>query len=301
MTTSLSPSVGSGAGERGAVDTRQCAQRQLRHRHQRAGVAGGHRGPRAPLLHQVDRDAHRRLLRAANRLARLFAGVDDFCGVDDLAMLAERLGWLFSPCGDSRSRRRRAGIASPRSDGARAPRQQASPPTPRRRPSHRRRSWSCRSWFSGFRGWRGSALDRDDLATVVIGRTSRKDYAGASVRRSSGTPERPRSSASRGHGACRAWRAKSFSWGRPFRHLVLSTIGLDKPGRTPRQPMAKPIDRAEHEAAGRIAKARPIAKFRSRCKLRRGMADGDAAPGCRQRQLQAADHKPITTRGVPCQ
>ena len=47
-TRSLSPSVGSKRGERRAIDARHGAQRELGHRHQRAGIAGRDRGAGAP-------------------------------------------------------------------------------------------------------------------------------------------------------------------------------------------------------------------------------------------------------------
>ena len=65
----------------GAADSRaNGAQRELGHRHQRAGVAGADRGVGLAVLHRVDREAHRGRLGAADRLARLFVAGDHIRG-----------------------------------------------------------------------------------------------------------------------------------------------------------------------------------------------------------------------------
>ncbi len=83
MTQSVSPSVGSKAASAGPVDAGHGAQRELGHGHHRAGVAGGQGGVGHAFLHRVDRHAHRGGPGAADRLARLFLGGDEFGGVDD--------------------------------------------------------------------------------------------------------------------------------------------------------------------------------------------------------------------------
>ena len=81
-------------GERGAVDPGDHAQRQFGHRHQRAGIARRNAGAGLAALHQIDRDAHRCRLGAANRLARLFLPRDDSGGVDDFGMRGQ-IGVVF--------------------------------------------------------------------------------------------------------------------------------------------------------------------------------------------------------------
>ena len=70
-------------GERRAVDPGHGPEGQLGHRHHRAGVARGQSAVGLALLHRIDRHAHRGRARAADRLARLLAGVDRFGRMDD--------------------------------------------------------------------------------------------------------------------------------------------------------------------------------------------------------------------------
>ena len=81
-------------GERRPVDARHGAQRQLGHRHQRAGIAAGDRGLGLAVLHRGDRAAHRGGLGAADRLARLVVAGDDVVAMDDLGDRARARGWL---------------------------------------------------------------------------------------------------------------------------------------------------------------------------------------------------------------
>ncbi len=70
--------------ERRTVDAGQHAQAEPRHRHQRAGIAGGDRNVGLALLDGVDRQPHRRgLAAAAQRLARLVVHADGDVGMDD--------------------------------------------------------------------------------------------------------------------------------------------------------------------------------------------------------------------------
>ena len=70
--------------DRRAIDAGQRAEVEPRHRHQRTGIAGGHRNVGLAFLHRIDRKPHRRsLAAAAQRLARLFVHADGDVGVDD--------------------------------------------------------------------------------------------------------------------------------------------------------------------------------------------------------------------------
>ena len=70
--------------DRRAVDAGQRAQVEPRHRHQRAGIAGGDRDVGLALLDRVDRKPHRGgLAAAAQRLARLVVHADGDVGMDD--------------------------------------------------------------------------------------------------------------------------------------------------------------------------------------------------------------------------
>ena len=76
--------VGQIAAMRRPVDAGQHAQAESRHRHQRAGVAGGDRDVGLALLDRVDRQPHRRgLAAAAQRLARLVVHADGDVGMND--------------------------------------------------------------------------------------------------------------------------------------------------------------------------------------------------------------------------
>ena len=70
-------------GERGAIDPRHGAQRDLAHRHQRAGVAGTHRSASRACLHRVDGKAHAGGLGAADRAARQFIAADHILAMED--------------------------------------------------------------------------------------------------------------------------------------------------------------------------------------------------------------------------
>ena len=83
-TTESPRMVGQIAAMRRAVDPGQHAQAEPRHRHQRAGIAGGDRDVGLALLDGVDRQPHRRgLAAAAQRLARLVVHADGDVGMDD--------------------------------------------------------------------------------------------------------------------------------------------------------------------------------------------------------------------------
>ena len=70
--------------DRRTVDAGQRAQAEPRHRHQRAGIAGGDRDVGLALLDRVDGEPHRRgLAAAAQRLARLVVHADGDVGMDD--------------------------------------------------------------------------------------------------------------------------------------------------------------------------------------------------------------------------
>ena len=66
-------------------------QAELRHDHQRAGIAGGHRGVGAAVSHRFERKPHARMIAAlAQRLARLRVHGDGDVGVDKLGLGGER-------------------------------------------------------------------------------------------------------------------------------------------------------------------------------------------------------------------
>src|SRR6266536_1385130 len=73
------------------VDAGHGVQMEARHRHQRAGIAGGNRHVGFALLHRVDRKPHRRVLAAAaQRLARLVVHADGHVGMDHARGLFQR-------------------------------------------------------------------------------------------------------------------------------------------------------------------------------------------------------------------
>ena len=83
-TTESPRAVGHIAGNRRPVDPGQHAQAEPRHRHQRAGIAGGNRDIGLAFLDGLDRKPHRRVLAAAaQRLARLVVHADGDVGMDD--------------------------------------------------------------------------------------------------------------------------------------------------------------------------------------------------------------------------
>ena len=82
---------GPDGGNGGAVDAGDRLQAELRHGHQRAGIAGGHRGVGAAVAHRFERKPHARFPAAlAQRLTRLLVHGDGDVGVDDLRLGGER-------------------------------------------------------------------------------------------------------------------------------------------------------------------------------------------------------------------
>jgi hypothetical protein len=64
------------------LDARQHLQHEVRHRHERAGVAGTHAGMRLVRLDQIERAAHRGVLLAPQCLARVIGHLDHLGGED---------------------------------------------------------------------------------------------------------------------------------------------------------------------------------------------------------------------------
>ena len=202
--------AGQQRSEGGAVDPRHGAQRELGDGHQRAGVAGRQGGVGMVVLHRVDRHAHRRAARPADRLARLFARGDCLGRVVDGDRAGDRLvarqlgidqrlvtvkveqerGILATRGGDPGDDCRRADVASHGVD--RDP----------RAGSHCHGHREIRPRSRGFRG-------------RYSGRRRRTDCAGASVRRSSSIPGSSAPPARDGCDACCASRATFFFWERP--------------------------------------------------------------------------------------
>jgi len=78
-------------GDGGAIDQRHRAQADFRHRHQRAGIAGGNRKIRLALLDRLDRLPHRGDAPAgAQRLAWFVAHFDGDVGMKNLGLAGER-------------------------------------------------------------------------------------------------------------------------------------------------------------------------------------------------------------------
>ncbi len=81
--------------QRGPIDARHGAQRDFRHRHQRAGIAGGNSGSCLPRLHSGNGHGHRTVLLADGN-ARLVRAIHDRFGVNDfgrrtqMGMVVER-------------------------------------------------------------------------------------------------------------------------------------------------------------------------------------------------------------------
>ena len=69
-----------GGDDGGPLHTGQRLEHEVRDRVQRAGVAGADAGGGAPALHELHRDAHGRVLLAADRLARRLAHPHDLAG-----------------------------------------------------------------------------------------------------------------------------------------------------------------------------------------------------------------------------
>ena len=67
------------------IDARHHAEHEPGSGEQGAGVAGGNAGRRVALLDEVDRDAHRRVLLAAEGILRPLVHADDFGGFDETA------------------------------------------------------------------------------------------------------------------------------------------------------------------------------------------------------------------------
>ncbi len=72
------------SGQRGPVDAGERAQGELRHRHERTGIAGRHGGTCRPVLHSLDGEAHGAATGLPDGLAGLVRRGDDAVGVDDL-------------------------------------------------------------------------------------------------------------------------------------------------------------------------------------------------------------------------
>ena len=77
---------GNGGHDRRTLDARDRLQHEMRHRRERAGVAGAHARERPALLHEVDGDAHRGVLLAPDGLARRLVHRDDFGGAGTTSM-----------------------------------------------------------------------------------------------------------------------------------------------------------------------------------------------------------------------
>ncbi len=75
------------AGDGGAIDARQFAQAQHRHRHERAGVAARDNRVGFAVFHGVDGGPHRGALAVAHDVAGLGVHRDDFGDIADLATL----------------------------------------------------------------------------------------------------------------------------------------------------------------------------------------------------------------------
>ena len=105
-------------GDGRAVDAFKRLQAELRHDHQRAGIAGRHGGVGAAVSHRLEAKPHARVIAAlAQRLARLRVHGDGNFGVDQLRLGGER-GMGLELGLDARCCRRPAGNAS--RDGGRA-------------------------------------------------------------------------------------------------------------------------------------------------------------------------------------
>ncbi len=77
--------------DRRTIDAGQRLQHEARDRHQRAGVAGRHAGLRITVLDEVDRDAHRRVLLAAQSVRRRLVHRHDLaCRMHDDALHQRR-------------------------------------------------------------------------------------------------------------------------------------------------------------------------------------------------------------------
>ena len=124
-------------GDRRPLDAGQRLQAELRHRHQRAGIAGRDGGARLAVPHRLDRAPHRRLpAPLPQRLARLVvASARSRCNGGTRTFRA-RADWRPAP-GAPRARRRRSGSADP-AGGRWRSRLPRSPPRARCRPPWRR-------------------------------------------------------------------------------------------------------------------------------------------------------------------
>ena len=164
---------------------------ELRHRHQRAGVAGRHRSAGASVLHRGDGETHRAGLGAADRLAGLVVARDAIGGVLNTsdapasdAMRAER-----AP--STRPRHRRTETAGPGS----AANARAAPSTiVATPPSPPIASMAIRGAFTSRTFRVGEALRPQPRRSRARcnGRRHCTGCAGASARRSSGIPGTPR-------------------------------------------------------------------------------------------------------------
>jgi hypothetical protein len=107
--------------DRGTLDARHRTQDQFRHRHQRAGVAGGDGDVRLTLLHGLDREPHARALATPHGLARLVAHRDRGVGVDDRGPCGDRGRLLelgLDACAVAEDEEAQIGVALQREGGA---------------------------------------------------------------------------------------------------------------------------------------------------------------------------------------
>ena len=120
----------------------------------------------------------------------------------------------------SRPRRRTGGSSGRRGARRRGRRRRPSPPGRCRRPSRRLRSAArCPTVPSPCCRRAVLRLGLRGFHAPYNGRSSGTDCAAGEARRNSGIPETGSASAHHGCGACCAWTARFFSWGRPSWHL----------------------------------------------------------------------------------
>jgi hypothetical protein len=72
---------GQDGGDRGPVDSGECLEDEAGDGHERAGIARAHAGARRAVAHEVDRDAHRRILLRPQRGGEALVHLDHFGGV----------------------------------------------------------------------------------------------------------------------------------------------------------------------------------------------------------------------------
>ena len=83
---------GHGRDDGGTVDARHHAEHETGGCEQRAGIAGRHARRRLALFDEVDRDAHRRVLLAAERVLRTLVHGDDFGRLDETTAVVVECG-----------------------------------------------------------------------------------------------------------------------------------------------------------------------------------------------------------------